>query len=328
MAQAKLAYIGEMIGATAPDLGSAFVESAAYKGRVKGGVGPTVELNMDPRVALKTTMTTSTAWAPQAIRTDVVIPFATRPIQVIDLLPGGSTSQANVVYMEETTFTSAAAETAENTAYPESALAFTERTSLVQKIPTFIPVTDEQLEDVPQVEDYVNNRLVFMIRQRLDSQILNGNGTPPNLKGLLNVSGLQTQAKASDTAFDAIFKAVIKVRITGRASPSAIVMHPTDWQNLRLTRTAEGIYILGNPGSDVAPYLFGLPVAICDALAQGTALVGDFLNFSQLVYRHGLDVQVGYVNDDFKLGKKSIRADVRVALVAYRGAAFCTVTGL
>jgi hypothetical protein len=47
-----------------------------------------------------------------------------------------------------------------------------------------------------------------------------------------------------------------------------------------------------------------------------------------LAYRRGLDVQVGYINDDFKLGKKSIRADVRVAFVARRGAAFAKVTGL
>lgn len=328
---AKLDLIKAMTGAGEPDLGAAFVKSEAYTRRAKGaggGVGPTVELNMDPRVALKTTMTTAAGWAPQAIRTDVVIPNAQRPVQVVDLIPSGQTSQASVVYMEETTFTNAAAETSENAAYPESALAFTERTSPVQKIPTFLPVTDEQLEDVPQVEAYVNNRLTFMIRQRLDAQILNGNGTTPNLKGILNASGLQTQAKSSDPAMDAIFKAIVKVQITGRAKPSAMVMHPTDWQNLRLTRTAEGVYVLGNPGSDIAPALFGLPVAICDALSQGTALVGDFANFSALVYRHGIDVQVGYINDDFKLGKKSIRADVRVAMVVYRGAAFCTVTGL
>src|SRR5207245_1264112 len=82
--------------------------------------------------------------------------------------------------------TNAAAETAENSAYPESALQLTERTSAIQKIPTFLPVTDEQLEDVEQVRGYLTDRLVFMIRQRLDAQVLNGNGTAPNLKGILN----------------------------------------------------------------------------------------------------------------------------------------------
>jgi HK97 family phage major capsid protein len=86
--------------------------------------------------------------------------------------------------MEETTFTNSAAETAEGGTYPESALALTERSTPVQKITTFIPVTDEQLEDVPQIQGYLNNRLPFMVRQRLDLQILTGNGTTPNLRGL------------------------------------------------------------------------------------------------------------------------------------------------
>jgi len=178
------------------------------------------------------------------------------------------------------------------------------------------------------VEDYVNGRLTFMVRQRLDGQLVVGNGVAPNLLGVLNATNLQTQAKGSDPALDAFFKAIIKIRLVGRAVPSGILMHPTDWQNLRLTRTAEGIYILGSPAANDQPSIWGLPVALTDALTAGTAVVGDFANFSQLVYRHGLDVQVGYINADFQLGKKSIRADVRCAAVWYRGSAFCSVTGL
>ncbi|TMC31734.1 MAG: phage major capsid protein [Chloroflexi bacterium] len=69
-------------------------------------------------------------------------------------------------------------------------------------------------------------------------------------------------------------------------------------------------------------------MAQSDAIAQGTGLVGDFANFAGLVFRSEISIQVGYINDDFKLGKQSIRADVRVALPVYRAAAFCTVTGL
>lgn len=317
-------------GAAGEDLGAAFVKSAAYTGRVRGGVSPEVDLKVNPRLALegKTVMSTTAGWTPQAIRTDIVVPSAQRPVQVLDLLPQGNTSQANVLYMEETTFTSAAAETAEANVYPESALALTERTALVQKIATIVPVTDEQLDDVLQVQAFVNGRLTFMIRQRLDNQVINGNGTAPNLKGILNVSGIQTQAKGADPGPDAIFKALVKVRVTGRAFPSGIIMHPTDWQNVRLLRTAEGVYIWGSPSDSGPERMWGLPVAQSDAIAQGTAVVGDFTNFAQLVFRHDIQVQVGFVNDDFSKGKKSIRADVRCAFAVYRPAAFATVTGL
>ena len=168
-----------------------------------------------------------------------------------------------------------------------------------------------------------------MIRQKLDSQILVGSGTPPALLGILNVSGIQTQAKAADPTPDAVYKAMIKVRVTGRALPSAVVFHPTNWQDVRLLRTADGLYIWGNP-SDAGPErIWGLQVVQSDAITLGTALTGDFPNFSELATKRGLDVQVSNSHSTFFIeGKQAVRADIRVALVVYRPAAFCTVTGL
>ena len=56
-------------------------------------------------------------WAPQAIRTGIVIPSAQRPIQVLDVLRTGDTLMNAVLFMEETTATSGAAEMAEGGAY-------------------------------------------------------------------------------------------------------------------------------------------------------------------------------------------------------------------
>ena len=119
-------------------------------------------------------------WAPENIRTGRVVLDATRPIQAIDIFPPGQTDQHSVVYMEETTFTPAAAERAESAAYAEATFELTERTSRVRSIGASVPVTDEQLADVPAVRSYLNQRLTFGVRQRLDGQILVGNGTAPN----------------------------------------------------------------------------------------------------------------------------------------------------
>lgn len=307
-------------------IGEAFVGSEAYKGRKRGDRGPSVELDLSAK-QIKAIMSTGAGWAPQAIRSGMVVPFALRPIQVLDLIPQGETTQAAVVFMEETTSTSGAVETSEGAAYGQSTFVFTERTSTVRKVATFLPVTDEQLEDVPQVQGYVDGRLVFFLRQRLDRQVLIGDGIAPNLLGIINVAGIQTQAKGTDPNPDAIYKAIIKVNFTGFANASAVVEHPLDWQTMRLLRTAEGVYIWGSP-SDAGPErIWGLPIALSNALTQGTGVVGDFQNFCELDYKRGIDVQVGYINDDFTKGQKSIRADVRAAFPVYRPAAFCTVTG-
>jgi HK97 family phage major capsid protein len=305
-------------------IGELFTESAALKDK-QGNIGPVSTLD----ISLKTLMTTTTSWLPEYFRSGQVVPFATRPVQVADLIPTVDTNQAAVQYMEETTFTNNAAETAEGGTFPESALAFTERLSPVVKIAVFLPVTDEQLEDVPQVRGYIDNRLPFMIRQRLDLQMLNGNGTAPNLRGLFNQTGIQTQAKGTDPTPDAVYKAIVKVETIGQAIANAVVFNPTDWQNVRLLRTADGIYIWGNP-SDAGPErIWGLQVVRAQAATAATALVGDFANFCQLAVRRGIDVQVSNSHSTFFAeGKQALRADMRCALVCFRPAAFCTVTGL
>jgi HK97 family phage major capsid protein len=304
--------------------GELFTASDAFKLK-SGPIGP--ETNID--VELKTLMTTAAGYAPEVTRSGRLVEFATRPLQVAEIIPQTTTSQAAVQYMEETTFTNAAAETAEGGTYPEAALAYTEQTSLVRKISVFLPVTDEQLDDEPRIRGVIDNRLPFMVRQRLDSQILVGNGTAPNLKGILNVSGIQTQAKGTDPTPDAVYKAMVKVMVTGQANPDTVVFNPNDWQDVRLLRTADGIYIWGNP-SDAGPErIWGLRAVMAQAMTADTALVGDFGNYAELSVRRGVDVQVSNSHSTFFVeGKQAIRADMRVALVVYRPAAFATVTGI
>jgi HK97 family phage major capsid protein len=181
---------------------------------------------------------------------------------------------------------------------------------------------------VDQMQSLLDADLRFGVRQKLDSQVINGTGTPPQIRGILNYAGIQTQAKGADPAFDAIFKAITKVRAVGRAEPDAVAIHSTDFQAIRLTRTADGLYIMGSPDSPGSMRLFGLPVAINEVLTAGTALVGDFSRYARLKERKGIEVQVGYTGTQFTEGKKTLRADIRVAMVVRRAAAFCTVTGL
>jgi len=223
-----------------------------------------------------------------------------------------------------------AAEAAEGAAWGEAALAYTERTVTVENITVWIPVTDLQLESVSFLQARLNQRLPFMLRQRLDGQLLNGDGSTPNILGVNNKVGIQTQAKGSDPVLDAILKGAVKVRHTGFASPNAVVLEPTDAQDIRLTRTADGIYILGNPNDPAAMNsIWGLRVVEAGAQTTGTAVVGDFANFAELLINRDVTIKVSNSHSDyFVKGKQAIRADVRVAAAWTRAVAFCQVTGI
>lgn len=318
-------------GGRRKSVGEMIMGSDAVKGFVSGsGRGPQARVDVD----LKATFSTTAGWDPEDLRTGRVEMFPTRPApHVADAIPMTTTTMSTVLYMEETTYGTAsatdAAEVAEAGSYAETQLALTEKSSEVRKIAVFLPVTDEQFEDEPRSKSYIENRLPFMIRQRLDSQILVGNGTSPNLRGTENVSGIQTQALGTDPIPDAIYKAMRKIRDDGFAEPSVVFIAPSKWESVRLLRTADGVYIWGHPAMAGPETIWGVPVVQTTAVTSTKAVIGDYTNYSELAVRRGMDVQISNSHSTFfKEGVLAIRADIRAALIHYRPKAFATVTGL
>jgi len=306
-------------------LGEWFVESPAFR-EFKGGRSPVAAL---PQFETKTLFATSAGWDPEDLRRNRVIFDEQETPRVVDLYPKSTTRMSTVLWMEETTYTNNAAETAEGGSYPEAALVVTEQSSEVRKISVFLPVTDEVFEDEERARDYVNNRLTHMLRQRLDQQLLTGNGSAPNLRGVNNLSGINTQARGTDPVPDAIYKGIVLIRTAGFTEPNAVVMHPSDFQDLRLLRTADGIYVWGSPSEAGLPRIWGLPIVQTTYQTQNTAVVGDWRNYADLVLRRGIEFEVTNAHSTyFTEGKKAIRCDLRAAVVHYRAKAFCTVTGI
>jgi HK97 family phage major capsid protein len=307
------------------NLGEMFIESAAFK-NFDGRRGPAALL---PGVDVKTLMTQAAGWAPENLRMPGYVPSAQRIPTVLDAIPMGTTGQAAVVYMEETTYTNNAAgrtEGANNAG--EAALALTIQTANVREFAVWLPVTREQMDDVSQVQGYVNNRLPLMLRQVMSAAILTGAGAP-SFTGIIGLAGVQTQAKGADPTPDAIYKAMTLVSVTGRANPNVTIWHPNDWQDVRLLRTADGVYIWGSP-SDAGPArIWGLPVIQDSACTENTALVGDFANFTELAMRQGIQLEVTDSHASLFIQRTlAILATVRAALVVYRPAAICQVTGI
>lgn len=305
------------------------MDSVAVK-EFRGSGGPSATLDIELKTLFETGAGGGAGWDPFDARTGHLEFMATRPApHVVNVIPQTTTGFSTVKYMEETTLTNSAAEATEGNAYAESALALTEKSSEVRKIATFLPVTDEVFEDEARARSYVENRLPFLLQQRLDSQILVGNGTAPNLRGTENVSGINSQALGADPIPDAIYKAMRAIRDTGFAEPSHVFIRPSKWESVRLLRTADGMYIWGNPSEAGPERIWGVPVIQTTAPTATKAVIGDFTNFSELAVRRGIDVQVSNSHSSYFVeGKLALRADVRVALIHYRPSAFAVVTGL
>ena len=313
-------------------LGSLFVKSHVYEAAKNKQPNIMAELPVPlsqiiPR-PVNADFLTSAGWAPESLRTGRLVLDAQRQVEVTDVLPAIPTTMAAVVYMEETTFTSAAAERAEAALYAESTLVYTEQSVTIRSIGTSLPASDEQLADVAGIRAILDSRLIFMVRQRLDSQILVGDGITPNLLGTLNVAGINTQPKGADSVPDAIYKGIKAARVTGRAQPNVVIVHPNDWEGVRLLKTADGIYIWGSPSEAGPLRIWGLPVIETTAVTENTTIAGDYARMSALHVRQGVEVLTGFVNDDFTRGRVTIRAGLRTAVVHYRPEAFTQITGI
>lgn len=319
-------------------IGEMFTDNSAYKavkGLHRGNVNYEVLIgeNLDMR-ALKTLMTTSAGFAPPNDRTARVVDFALRRPTVADLVPTDATTLSSIKYMEETTWGTAstnanpALAVAEGDAKPEAELVFTEQSVDVEKVAVWIPVTTEQLDDVPGIQGVINNRLSMMLQLKEEDLLLNGTGTPPQITGFLVKSGVQTQAAAGDSNIDAIYKAMTKVRTVGFAEPTAVVVHPNNWTPIRLAKTLDGLYIWGAPSDPGPERIFGKSVVVTTAMTAGTALTGDFQLYSHISRRQGITIIVGTIGNQLIENKKTIVAEMRESLEIYRAAAFCKATGL
>jgi HK97 family phage major capsid protein len=278
-----------------------------------------------------TPVDTGTSFPVQNVRLPTIITPGEQGNTVAALLPSGNTSQQAIPYMEETTTTNSAAETDEAGTKPESALAFEEKTSPVRKIATVLPVTDELFADAPAMRSYIENRLRTFVQQREDGQLLvgSGSGTPAQIRGLLNTVGIQTQAKGGDPTPDAIFKAMTKIEVNAFLDASGVVMHPNDWQDIALLRTADGIYIWGSPNAAVTTRIWGLPVVTTTRITENTALVGAFRDAAQIFRRSELAFAVSDSHADFFIRNLlALRVEERLALVVFRPKGFCKVTGI
>ena len=287
-----------------------------------------LEIPFDP-YGLKTLFQTSDGWDPENQRTGRIAFAPIREGNIIaNLLPSSPTNQDAVLFMRETITTPAAAERAEAAAYAEADISYAQDSETVESVGVSLPITDEQIEDVPAIMGLLNGRLSMLLARRVDGQILTGDGSTPNLLGTNNVGSIQTQAKGADSQPDAIYKLFTKIRTAGFAEPSQVFMHPNDWQDIRLLTTSDGVYIFGSPMDAVAPRIWGVPVLETTAATENTATAGDYAVHSELRIRRSVTVEVGLDSDDFTKGKQHIRAGLRMAVIHYRPEAFGVVTGL
>ena len=241
-----------------------------------------------------------------------------------DLIPVGSTGMLTIEYAEEDVFTNNAAVAAEDTLKPESNITFKAASISVVTIAHWVHASKQILDDVPQLQSYIDGRLRDGLVRAEDAQLLNGNGQPGNIKGLLQhaIAYDATDIPTAAEQVDHIRWAKLQVR-KAQYPATAVVLNPEDWAKIELAKDKQGSYLHAAVTTGAEPRLWGLRVVENDAVAAGKFLVGAFSLAAQIWDREQSNVVVSTEDrDNLIRNLATIRAEERVGLAVYRPKAF------
>lgn len=314
--------------AAVKSFGQEFIESAAFKSFKDGGT-------TKARMELKNTIL-GEAGSPQD-PVDTIVPAdrmlgivggAFRALGLLDFVPQGVTSSNSVEYTRESSWTNDAGETKEGASKPESDLTFELVNSPVRTIAHWIKVSKQVMDDAPALASYIDRRLRHGVLVRLQNQIVAGNGTSPNLSGILDSGNFTSVTAATgDHALD--FANRLKYAVIGADyAPSFYLINPADWGAMeRLKKGTGDESYIGAEGAisylqnGLIPMLWGLPVVASNSVTQGQ-LVCAASDAMMLWNRQGVAVEM-YEQDDVNVQKNliTIRAEMRAAFSVFRAAA-------
>lgn len=288
--------------------GEEFVKSEQFKALVAGNT-------QRARIEVKNTVTSgSTTVFPD--QRPGVIPGNFAPLTVRQILRAIPVTSNMVNSLREATWVNSAAEVSQGAAKNESDNTYEQYNVPITTVAHWIKISNQLLADAPAVVAYIETRLRDGLAQRIEAQLINGNGTSPNLSGLTDSGNYTAYTPTSD---DLLVDSINRIKYTMWAAgnmPDTVIVNPADWGAMERTREGAntGAYLYGMPGMGAGMSPFGLNVVLSQHLQAGKIIVARLSDSVVLYNRSGAVVEMGYVNADFTNNLITIRAEERLGL--------------
>jgi HK97 family phage major capsid protein len=198
----------------------------------------------------------------------------------------------------------------------------------ISTVAHWIKISRQLASDNAQLAAYVNTRMRYGVNLKVETQLVAGDGTAPNISGILDSGNFTAHGYANAALGSALKKFVLirKVLADSWAAgypADAIVLNPADWgqMEIELMTTAAGqtLYSVSEGG---VPRLFSVPVVQSVGMTAGTFAAGAFGQAYMVHNREGVVVEMSDSDsDNFTKNLVTIRAERRLALATERPAA-------
>ena len=300
--------------------GDQFVKADAYKSFVGGQT-------QKARFEVKNTVVGSdTTVAPD--RKPGVVGGAFQMLTMESLFPAVPTGSNAIEFTKENVFTNNAAEAAEGAAKAESSLTFTLVNMPISTVAHWIKISRQLAMDHAALAAYVDLRMRYGVDRKVETQLVSGDGTAPNISGILD-SGNFTAHGYADAALGSTLKKLVLIRkimgdLWAAGYPAdAIVLNAADWAQIEIDIfTANTNMIAFRYDEGGRPVLFGVPVVQSVGMTADSFAVGAFGSAATLYNREGVVVEMSDSDsDNFTKNLITLRAERRLALATERPAA-------
>lgn len=300
------------------------LKNGALKNMVEGGTNAA-------RMEIKAVadMTMSSAFT-GVIAGETIVPDIkfdpTRSTHIRTLIPNGSTDAQTIRFIKETGGEGAPAATSQGSTLPQMDLDLAATSVNVEKIGTFLRVTEEMLADTPQLTSYLSARVPSKVLEKEDAEILNGDGSSPNLDGLFtdgaafvtSSSANFYQSVESANEYDVLVAALDQLAESNYQADT-ILLNPLDFHKIVLLKSTANEYLRNQIIAGVQPAILGVPIVLNTAVTSGKFMVGNMAVATQLWVRDGLGIEFSREDStNFRDGFVTVRAQERVALTNYQ----------
>ena len=281
---------------------------------------------------IKADMTTGADFTGEVIPAERVPGYKfdpTRPTHIRQLLAQGSTQSDVVRFVKESGYSNGAAATAEGATLTQSDFDMTAADANVRKIGTYFRISEEMLADTPQLTSYLSARAPEKLLEVEDTQILSGNGTAPNLSGIITDATAFAAGDLADSVdnandFDVIVAALNQLA-NANYNADTILLNPSDFHKILLLKDTQNNYLKDQVYNGLQPVFMGVKVVLNTAISAGDFLIGNFGVGTQLWVRDGINVE--FFREDgtnVRDGFVTVRVSERIALTNYLPNAFVT----
>lgn len=220
---------------------------------------------------------------------------------------------------DEATTVRAAAMVAEGAAFPESTAKFKWYSEDLRKIGDTLPVTEEFFEDEAMAASELEMFLDVNVNLVIDTQLVNGDGTGQNLKGLLNVAPAYAPV-ASGISAPNLKDLAIKVKndITrsrgSKYSPDMTLVNSLTMESLILKKDSTNNYIFDENTGTIG----GLAVVIDENVPNNQMIVGD-RRYARIYEKTGVVLSKWMPNNQYLEDEITIKARKRMLLLVKNG---------